>query len=74
MKKLIIAMLTCICTALTMSGCDALSFSVGNLLSAPSIADEQAAIHQALIDSVDSLSRRLTLAPEITAPRSYNRS
>lgn len=52
LKKLIIAMLTCICTALTMSGCDALSFSVGNLLSAPSIADEQAAIHQALIDSV----------------------
>lgn len=37
---------------LMLSGCDMLTFSVDSLLTAPSVADEQAAIHQALIESV----------------------
>lgn len=39
-------------SALTLCGCESLTFSVDGLLSAPSIADEQAAVHQALIESV----------------------
>ncbi len=39
-------------SALALCGCDSLTFSVDGLLSAPSIADEQAAVHQALIESV----------------------
>ena len=38
--------------ALALCGCESLTFSVDGLLSAPSIADEQAAVHQALIESV----------------------
>ncbi len=38
--------------ALALCGCESLTFSVDSLLSAPSIADEQAAVHQALIESV----------------------
>ncbi len=38
--------------ALALCGCESPTFSVDGLLSAPSIADEQAAVHQALIESV----------------------
>ncbi len=38
--------------ALALCGCESLTFSVDGLMSAPSIADEQAAVHQALIESV----------------------
>lgn len=35
-----------------LTGCESLTFSVDSLLKAPSVADEQAAIYQALIESV----------------------
>lgn len=44
---------------LMLTGCEALTFSVDKLLKAPNIADEQAAIHQALIEST---GRSITLA------------
>ncbi len=47
-KRAFIIIFTC----LMLCGCEALTFSIDNLLSAPSVADEQAAIHQALIESV----------------------
>lgn len=50
MKK--IFLLIVLFSALTLCGCDSLTFSVDGLMSAPSIADEQAAVHQALIESV----------------------
>ena len=37
---------------LMLTGCDMLTFSVDSLLTAPSVADEQAAIHQALTESI----------------------
>lgn len=44
--------LAVILAVLMLTGCEALTFSVDSLLTAPNVADEQAAIHQALTESV----------------------
>ena len=56
MKRALAALL--IIALILLTGCDSLTFSVDGLLAAPSIADEQAAIHQAL---TESLGKSITL-------------
>ncbi|MCC8130273.1 MAG: hypothetical protein LIO72_00725 [Ruminococcus sp.] len=48
MKRIILIVLSC----LMLTGCEAFTFSVDELLSAPSISDDQAALKQALYDNV----------------------
>ncbi len=48
MKRIILCILAC----LMLTGCEAFTFSVDELLVAPSISDEQAALKQALYDNV----------------------
>ena len=46
------AVLALVCMLCTLCGCETITFSIDSLLAAPSIADEQAAVHDALIESV----------------------
>lgn len=48
MKRIILIVLSC----LMLTGCEAFTFSVDELLSTPSISDDQAALKQALYDNV----------------------
>ena len=46
-----LARLLCVGAALMLSGCQAITFNMDELLSAPKVADEQSAIYQALLES-----------------------